>query len=431
MILTWSSTKEMTEYKEIRAEILAIGDELLYGQIIDTNSHWISQELDKIGVRVVRRSTVGDSRESILAAFEEAEKRAEIILMTGGLGPTNDDLTKPLLAEYFHCNVELVPVALEAVRTFFEKRGRELTPLNELQAHLPTKCTYVPNELGTAPGMWFQENGKVWMSMPGVPHEMKKLMTDHVLPKIKELFHLPNIYHKVIKTVGIGESWLADLIKDWEKNLPSHIKLAYLPSLGHVKLRLTAFGENSKQLQDEVEIEIEKVKPIIEKYIYGYNKETLEEVIGILLKQQNKKVALAESCSGGYISHLVTSVAGSSDYFQGSLIPYHNHFKDRLLHVEEETLNVYGAVSEETVIQMSQNIRKMFDADFGLASSGIAGPGGGWAEKPVGTVWIACAMENKTVTKKLQLTQDRMLNIQLTGVAVLNLLRLCILNKTE
>ena len=431
MILTWSSTNEMTDYKEIRAEILAIGDELLYGQIIDTKSHWISQELDKIGVRVVRRSTIGDSRQSILAAFAEAEQRAEIILMTGGLGPTNDDLTKPLLAEYFNCNIELVPEALEAVRTFFEKRGRELTPLNELQAHLPTKCTYVPNELGTAPGMWFQENGKVWMSMPGVPHEMKKLMSDHVLPKIKELFPLPNIYHKVIKTVGIGESWLADLIKDWEKNLPSHIKLAYLPSLGHVKLRLTAFGENNDKLYDEVEKEIEKVKPIIDKYIYGYNKESLEEAIGVLLKQQNKKVAFAESCTGGYISHLVTSIAGSSDYFQGSLIPYHNHFKDRLLHVDSETLNEYGAVSEETVIQMSENIRKMFEADFGLASSGIAGPGGGWAEKPVGTVWIACAMEHKTVTKKLQLTQDRMLNIQLTGVAVLNLLRLCLLNKTE
>ena len=431
MILTWSSTNEMTDYKEIRAEILAIGDELLYGQIIDTKSHWISQELDKIGVRVVRRSTIGDSRQSILAAFAEAEQRAEIILMTGGLGPTNDDLTKPLLAEYFNCNIELVPEALEAVRTFFEKRGRELTPLNELQAHLPTKCTYVPNELGTAPGMWFQENGKVWMSMPGVPHEMKKLMSDHVLPKIKELFPLPNIYHKVIKTVGIGESWLADLIKDWEKNLPSHIKLAYLPSLGHVKLRLTAFGENNDKLYDEVEKEIEKVKPIIDKYIYGYNKESLEEAIGVLLKQQNKKVAFAESCTGGYISHLVTSIAGSSDYFQGSLIPYHNHFKDRLLHVDSETLNEYGAVSEETVIQMSENIRKMFEADFGLASSGIAGPGGGWAEKPVGTVWIACAMEHKNVTKKLQLTQDRMLNIQLTGVAVLNLLRLCLLNKTE
>jgi nicotinamide-nucleotide amidase len=421
----------MVNYIEVKAEIIAIGDELLYGQIVDTNSQWISQELDKIGVRVIHRSTIGDNRDAILAAFEAAEKRADIILMTGGLGPTNDDLTKPLLAEYFGCGIEMVPEALEAVRTFFEKRGRELTDLNRMQAHLPTKCAYVPNTMGTAPGMWFEENGKKWMSMPGVPHEMKNLMTGFVIPKIRSLFALPHIYHKVIKTVGIGESWLADLIKDWEKNLPTHIKLAYLPSLGQVKLRLTGFGEDLMTIQNDVEIEIEKVKPIIGKYIYGYNKETLEEAVGKLLKLRNQKVALAESCTGGYISHLITSIPGSSDYFQGSLIPYHNEFKNRLLGVENETLETHGAVSEPTVIQMAENIRMKFNADFGLASSGIAGPGGGWAEKPVGTVWIACAFEGKTVAKKLQLTQDRILNIQLTAVAVLNLLRLSILGKTE
>jgi len=421
----------MTNYKEIKAEILAIGDELLYGQIIDTNSHWISQELDKIGVRVVRRTTVGDNKASMMAAFADAEKRADIVLMTGGLGPTNDDLTKPLLAEYFNCDIELVPEALEAVRTFFEKRGRELTDLNRLQAHLPTKCSYISNEIGTAPGMWFEENETVWMSMPGVPHEMKKLMTDFVLPKIKEIFPLPIIYHKVIKTVGIGESWLADLIRDWEKNLPQNIKLAYLPSLGQVKLRLTAFGDDYDELQAAVETQIDLVKPYIEKYIFGYNKETLEESIGRLLKQADKKVALAESCSGGYISHLITSIPGSSKYFQGALIPYHNEFKNRILDIDQDTLKNYGAVSEQTIIQMSENVRKMFGADFGLASSGIAGPEGGWAEKPVGTVWIACAMEGNTITKKLQLTQDRMLNIQLTAVAVLNMLRLCISGKTE
>lgn len=421
----------MTQYKEIKAEILAIGDELLYGQIMDTNSHWISQELDKIGVRVVRRTTVGDNRDAMLSAFESAEKIADIILITGGLGPTNDDLTKPLLAEYFNCELALVPEALEAVRTFFEKRGRELTDTNKLQAHLPTKCIYIPNELGTAPGMWFQENGKIWMSMPGVPHEMKRLMEDHVIPRIKENFTLPHIYHKVIKTVGIGESWLSDLIQNWEKNLPKHIKLAYLPSLGQVKLRLTAFGDDMDQITNDVENEITKVKPLIDKYIFGYNQETLEEAIGRLLRTNGKKVAFAESCSGGYITHLVTTVPGSSDYFQGSMVPYHNHFKNKLLHVDQNTLKEHGAVSEATVIQMAENIKTMFEADFGLASSGIAGPGGGWKEKPVGTVWIACAMKGKTITKKLQLTQDRMLNIQLTGVAVLNMLRLCIEGKTE
>lgn len=421
----------MTQYKEIKAEILAIGDELLYGQIMDTNSHWISQELDKIGVRVVRRTTVGDNRESMLSAFESAEKIADIILITGGLGPTNDDLTKPLLAEYFNCDLALVPEALEAVRTFFEKRGRELTDTNKLQAHLPTKCTYIPNELGTAPGMWFQENGKIWMSMPGVPHEMKRLMSDHVIPRIKENFTLPHIYHKVVKTVGIGESWLSDLIQDWEKSLPKHIKLAYLPSLGQVKLRLTSFGDDMDQITNDVENEINKVKPLIDKYIFGYNQETLEEAIGRLLRIHGKKVAFAESCSGGYISHLVTTVPGSSDYFQGSMVPYHNHFKNKLLHVDQNILKEHGAVSEATVIQMAENIKTMFEADFGLAASGIAGPGGGWKEKPVGTVWIACAMNGRTITKKLQLTQDRMLNIQLTGVSVLNMLRLCIEDKTE
>lgn len=324
---------------------------------------------------------MGDNREAILAAFKAAEMRADIILMTGGLGPTNDDLTKPLLAEYFNCDIQLVPEALEAVRTFFEKRGRELTELNKLQAHLPTKCTYIQNEVGTAPGMWFEENGSVWMSMPGVPHEMKRLMEEFVIPKIKEIYTLPTIYHKVIKTVGIGESWLAEILKDWEKNLPEHIRLAYLPSLGQVKLRLTAFGDELESLQNDVEDQILKVMPIIEKYVFGYNQETLEEAIGRMLKKAGKKVAFAESCSGGYISHLVTSIPGSSEYFQGGIIPYHNHFKNKILDVDNQTLSEKGAVSEETVIQMAANVRELFEADFGLSSSGIAGPGGGWAEK--------------------------------------------------
>lgn len=421
----------MKSYTEIKAEIIAIGDELLYGQIVDTNSHWISQEMNLIGVRVVRRSTVGDNRQDILSAFSHAEKRADIVLITGGLGPTDDDLTKPLLAEFFQSDITLVPEALEAVRLFFARRGRELTKLNIQQAYLPSKCTYVENSVGTAPGMWFEEHGCVWMSMPGVPHEMKKLMNAFVIPKIKSIFPLPTIYHKVIKTVGIGESWLADLIGEWARNLPAHIKLAYLPSIGHVKLRLTAFGNDYDQLHAEVEKEIEKVFPVIENYIYGFNKESLEEAIGRLLIQKNKKVALAESCSGGFISHMITSIPGSSAYFQGAVVPYHNQFKSDILGVEKETLEKDGAVSEPTVIQMAEHVRKLFQADFGLASSGIAGPGGGWKEKPVGTVWIACAKYDRTLTKKLMLTQDRMLNIQLTGIAALNLLRLAILDQTE
>ena len=411
----------------VNAEIIAIGDELLYGQIMDTNSHWISQELDAVGVRVVRKTTVGDNRTDILTAFEEASKRADLILITGGLGPTQDDLTKPLLAEYFGCEIVEVPEAVAAVSAYFTRRGREMTLLNTLQGHLPTCCTYVPNEVGTAPGMWFEQKGCYWMSMPGVPHEMKKLVKDFVLPKLSQVFELPVIYHKLIKTAGIGESWLADLIKDWENALPAHIRLAYLPSLGHVKLRLTAFGTNKEQLQQEVAAQIELLLPQIEKYVYGYDEETLETALGKLLKNAGKTIALAESCSGGYVSHLITTVPGSSAYFQGAVVPYHNAFKERILGVKSETLSSHGAVSEATVAEMAEGVRQLFNADYGLASSGIAGPDGGTTDKPVGTVWIGCAGPEGVETRKLQLTQDRMLNIQLTGVAVLNLFRTCFL----
>lgn len=363
--------------KQITAEIIAIGDELLYGQIMDTNSHWISKELDQIGVRVVRKTTVGDNEPDILHAFRHAQNRANIILITGGLGPTKDDLTKPLLAKYFECSIEPFPEAIADVKAFFEKRGRELTPLNKLQGHLPTKCQYVKNDRGTAPGMWFEENGCVWMSMPGVPHEMQFLMENFVLPKIKTLFSLPVIYHKVIKTAGIGESWLADMIAEWEDQLPSHIKLAYLPSLGEVKLRLTAFGDDINQLQEEVNQYIQQVKPLIKNYIYGYDQETIAEAIGRILTLNKKTISIAESCTGGYVSHLVTAIPGSSNYFNGAITPYHNQFKTALLGVKESTLMAHGAVSEETVMEMASMVRKKFDADYGLATSGIAGPGGG------------------------------------------------------
>ena len=415
--------------KVVRAEIIAIGDELLYGQIVDTNSHWISQELDLMGVKVVRKTTVGDDRKDVLAAFESAEKRADIVLITGGLGPTKDDLTKPLLAEFFGCDIIEFPEAVKAVSEYFIRRGREMTPLNILQGHLPACCTYIPNEVGTAPGMWFERNSTFWMSMPGVPHEMKKLMKDFVLPKLPEIFPLPVIHHKVIKTVGIGESWLADLISDWETALPSSIRLAYLPSLGHVKLRLTGFGNSKEELEKAIDEQIDTVMPLIGKYVYGFNTETLETAIAKLLKAEKKTIALAESCSGGYVSHLITSVPGSSTYYQGGIIPYHNQFKNKILGVSNDTLSRFGAVSEENVKEMAAGVRKLFNSDFGLASSGIAGPDGETDEKPVGTVWIACAMNGRVETKKLQLTQDRMLNIQLTGVAVLNMLRICISQK--
>ncbi len=417
--------------KKILAELLTIGDEILYGQIVDTNSQWMSVELDKVGIKVIRKTTVGDQEDEILTAFAEAEKRADIILITGGLGPTSDDLTKPLLAKYFNCELKIHEEALAEITAFFKSRGREMIELNRQQAALPSCCTKITNPIGTAPGMWFEKKaclpdgqGKVFMSMPGVPHEMKKMMTEQVIPKLKEIFHTPSIYHKVIRTIGIGESFLADKISTWEKALPEHIKLAYLPSLGEVKLRLTGFSEPSKDLEAEINEWAEKLKPLAGDYIYGYGDEPIEVAIGKMLRERKLTLSLAESCTGGYLSHLITSVPGCSDYFLGSMVPYAYEIKMRQLGVKPEVLQKYGAVSEATIIEMANIVRAKFNTDIGVATSGIAGPGGATPEKPVGTVWIAYSDKYQTVTKKLQISQDRMINIRMASVAVLNLIRL-------
>ena len=412
-----------------KAELLTIGDEILYGQIIDTNSQWMSQELDQVGIKVVRKTTVGDNREDMLAAFEEAESRAQIVLITGGLGPTNDDLTKPLLAEYFGCGVAMNEEALKEVTAFFNSKGRELTPLNEKQAELPTCAQKITNALGTAPGMWLERNGCVFVSMPGVPFEMKRMMTKIIIPRLQQHFKTDVIYHKIVKTIGIGESWLADKIKDWEEALPENIRLAYLPSLGQVKLRLTAVGSDINVLKQEVEDQINSLKTYAWKYIYGYNKDEIQAVVGGMLKDKNLTISLAESCTGGYVSHLITSIPGSSAYYNGSVVPYQNEMKDNILKVQQETLRNYGAVSEETVIEMANGVRKLFNSSIGVATSGIAGPGGGTPEKPVGTVWIAFADGNQTVTRKLQLWKDRDVNIKASAIALLNLIRIT-LSKT-
>jgi nicotinamide-nucleotide amidase len=415
--------------KKILAELLTIGDEILYGQIVDTNSQWMSVELDKVGIKVIRKTTVGDVESEILTAFAEAEKRADIILITGGLGPTSDDLTKPLLAKYFNCELVINEEALREVSEFFKSRGRELTEINRQQAALPTACEKITNPNGTAPGMWFNKNGKIFMSMPGVPHEMKKMMTDSVIPKLKETFNTPVIHHKVIRTIGLGESYLAEKISDWEKALPDHIKLAYLPSLGEVKLRLTSFGNSSAQMESEVSELIDKLKLLIGQFIFGYGDDPIEVVIGKTLREKKLTLSVAESCTGGYLSHLITSVPGSSDYFLGSMIPYAYEIKMRQLGVKPETLEKYGAVSEPTISEMASVVRARFNTDIGVATSGIAGPGGATPDKPVGTVWIAYSDKHQTVTKKLQLSKDRSINIRMASVAVLNLIRLSLPNQ--
>lgn len=409
--------------KQIRAEVITIGDEILYGQILDTNTQWISQELDAIGVQVVRRTTVGDNEEDILSCFSAAEEKADIILITGGLGPTSDDLTKPMLARYFNTPLVLNQEALIEIEALFAHRGRLLNELNKGQAMLPEACQKISNPIGTAPGMWFEKSHKVFVSMPGVPHEMKKMMKDHILPRIKQHFNTPIIYHRIVRTAGVPESVLAEKIQDWEKALPSNIKLAYLPGLGQVRLRLTSFGSDLEKLKEETEIQIQKLLPLLGHYAYGYDDDKLEEVIGKLLKEKGLSLSLAESCSGGYITHLITTIPGASRYFRGAVVPYHNDLKNSILGVKNEVFQEVGAVSEETVLAMATGVRKLMKADIGLASSGIAGPDGGSEEKPVGTVWIAINIKGKSLTKKLQLSKDRMLNIQLTALAILNLLR--------
>lgn len=410
--------------KIITAELLTIGDEILYGQIVDTNAQWMSVELDKVGIKVIRKTSVGDQEQEILTAFAEAEKRADIILITGGLGPTSDDLTKPLLAKYFNCELVMNEEALAEVTAFFKSRGREMTEMNRQQAALPSACTKITNPIGTAPGMWFDRKGKIFMSMPGVPHEMKKMMTERVIPKLRETFRMPVIQHKVIRTIGIGESFLADKISVWEKSLPTHIKLAYLPSLGEVKLRLTGFGEDAASLEKEINILAEKLLPLASEYVYGYGDEPIEVVIGKMLRDRKLTLSMAESCTGGYLSHLITSVPGCSDYFLGSMVPYAYEIKMRQLGVKPEVLEKYGAVSEQTIIEMANIVRAKFNTDIGVATSGIAGPGGATPEKPVGMVWIAYSDKHQTVTKKLQISQDRAINIRMASMAVLNLIRM-------
>lgn len=414
-----------------KAEIITIGDEILYGHIIDTNSQWMSRELDNIGIKVIRKTTIGDQREDLLSAFTEAEKRADVVLITGGLGPTNDDLTKPCLAEFFNCKLAFHPQALEEVKDFFESKGMALTEINKQQAALPECCTFLSNKIGTAPGMWFERVGKVFVSMPGIPKEMQLLMQKEVLPRLGDFFATDIIYHKTVKTIGIGESWLSEKIGSWEQHLPDHISLAYLPSLGQVKLRLTAIGENQDLLKAQVEEKINDLHALIGKYIFGYNNDKIEQTVGRMLLERSMTLAAAESCTGGYLSHLITSVPGSSKYYRGSVIPYHNDHKIELLGVDPQTLANHGAVSEQTVIEMSNNVRERFKSSIGVATSGVAGPDGGTPEKPVGTVWIALADGHDTITKKLQLWKDRDINIKATAIAVLNMIRITLSKSIE
>ncbi|GAB3015575.1 competence/damage-inducible protein A [Spirosoma pulveris] len=413
----------------VRAEVITIGDEILFGQITDTNTAWIGTQLTNIGIRVVRKSSVGDQKEAILQILAEAHQRADVIIITGGLGPTKDDITKKTLCTYFGVEMVRNETALALVTSFFEKRGREMTDLNRGQADLPANAVYIQNDWGTAPGMWFEHQDRVYVSLPGVPFEMKHLMENRILPKLTAHFQTPIIKHKMIRTVGIGESFLAERIEAWEDALPEHIKLAYLPSFGGVKLRLTATGTDNMLLDSQLAEQVANVMPLIEKNVYGFDNDEIETVVGKLLLKNHLSLGIAESCTGGYVSAQITKVPGSSAYFWGSVISYSNSVKITQLGVLPETLEAHGAVSEETIRQMAEGVRKSLGTSVGIATSGIAGPGGGTLDKPVGTIWIACSTEQRTVTRLLKLGQYRDQNIQLTTMYVLNMLREEILNQ--
>lgn len=412
----------------VRAEIITIGDEILYGQILDTNTQWISLELDKIGIKTVRKSSVGDQRDEIVQILTEAQKRADIVFITGGLGPTKDDLTKKILADFFDCPLNYHPDALADVTDFFAKRGRELSDINRDQSLLPTKCTFIPNKQGTAPAMWFNEQETIWVSMPGVPFEMKAIMETEVLPRIVTHFKLPVIVHQIRKVVGIGESYLSDLIQEWELQLPTHLKLAYLPSLGIVKLRLTGFGKDKVELHTDIEAEFEKVMPLIKSYVFGREKDELAAVVGQILVQQHATLSVAESCTGGYLAHQFTQHAGSSAFFQGGIISYANEVKVQQLGVSQEILDQNGAVSEKCVMAMAAGAKKELGTTYALATSGIAGPDGGSADKPVGTIWIALAHPDGVIARKLTQGGTRIQNIHLSSLTAINLLRRYLLN---
>jgi nicotinamide-nucleotide amidase len=410
-----------------RAEIITIGDEILFGQITDTNTQWIGTQLTDIGIRPVRKTSVGDNRTDILDAFTQASKRVNVIIVTGGLGPTRDDITKHTFCEYFGTELEINQEALALVTEFFAKRGRTMTELNIQQAALPKNCTYIPNLWGTAPGMWFEKDDVIYVSLPGVPYEMKSLMEFEILPRMKARFSTNIIQHKSVRTIGIGESFLAEKIAPWEDGLPEHIKLAYLPHFGQVRLRLTGTGTDQALLDQQLQEQVALLLPMIEDHVFGYDKDELETVIGSLLMNGGATVSTAESCTGGFVANQITSVPGSSRYYEGSVVSYSNEVKINVLGVSQETLAVFGAVSEQTAREMAEGARKLLNTTFAISTTGIAGPDGGTPEKPVGTVWIACATPDETFTQLLTLRNNRKINIELTSSYALNLLRKTIL----
>jgi nicotinamide-nucleotide amidase len=415
---------------QIQATIITIGDELLIGQVIDTNSAFIAQKLNAIGVGVQQRIAVGDDALAITNALDTAIQKSQIVILTGGLGPTADDITKPLLNRYFGGNMIVDQTTLEHITYIFEQiHKKPMIERNRKQAEVPDVCEVLFNQSGTAPGMLFKKNKSLIFSLPGVPYEMQWLMSEKVIPIVLDSFKLGVIAHRTLLTAGVGESFLAESIQDFEKNLPENIKLAYLPSYGMVRLRLTGKSDDATSLNQQLDTLFEQLKEHVKEHIVTDKDEPIEVVVGRLLKDQHQTVSTAESCTGGYIGHLLSKHAGSSTFFTGSIVSYDNRIKTEFLDVPTSILKTVGAVSKEAVEQMALAIRAKMNTDYGISVSGIMGPSGQTDEKPLGMVWIGVANQEKVVSKVFYLRFDRQKNIEVTANQAINLLRLLIINK--
>ena len=413
----------------MKAEIITIGDEILIGQIVDTNSAWMGQNLNLHGIEVYQVTSVHDDRDHILKAFEDAEKRVDLVLITGGLGPTKDDITKKVMCEYFGTELVFHPEVLEHVRSLLTSRSVAINQLNRDQALLPASCTILHNSAGTASGMWFERNNTIFVSMPGVPFEMEAIMTEEVFPRLVKLGITQSIVHKTVLTIGLPESMLAEKIEAWESALPSFIKLAYLPSPMAVRLRLSGYGTDKTFIEAEIAKQVDELLTMIPENVFGFDDDNLARSIGRMLVSSSKTLAVAESCTGGNIAQVITSNPGCSAYFKGGVVAYSNEIKNKMLKVPEEILSKYGAVSQQVGEAMAIGTRAELNSDYSIATTGIAGPDGGTEEKPVGTVWIAVAGPSGVQSKMYIFKHNRERNIIRSTQTSLNMMRIFIQNE--
>lgn len=408
----------------VKVEIITIGDEILIGQIVDTNSAWMATELNKSGFELAQITSVHDEAKHIVESLEMAMQRANIVLFTGGIGPTNDDITKQTLSAYFGTRLVFNESVIDNIKQLFYTRPNfAINDLTRAQAMVPENCTIIQNKVGTAPITWFEKEGKIIVSMPGVPYEMKQVMTSEIIPRLQKHFETPVLIHKTVQVYGYSESALALKIADWENELPEYISLAYLPNSGIIKLRLSGLLDDVLALEFSINQQVDKLSQQLGTAIVGYEDIPIEKIVGNLLKEKGLMVATAESCTGGNIAHLFTLIPGSSEFFKGSVVAYSNEIKTNVLHISAEDLEECGAVSQLVVEQMAESVRKLLKSDVSIATSGIAGPAGGTVDKPVGTVWIAVSSEEQTLSREFRFGSLREQNIIRATQAALLMLK--------